>query len=251
MKIALAQMRSAAGDVAANLARHQRFVEAAAEQGAEVVVFPELSLTGYEPELAERSATTVDDPRFDGLQALADRRRITIAAGMPTRSDYGVRISMLIFRPGTAEKPAARQVYSKQYIHADEEPFFVRGEAADVTFGGATDTTPKIAPAICYELSVPEHAKQAAWNGAEIYLASVAKTASGVERAYETLAASAAKHSMTVLMVNCVGPCGGFESAGRSAAWNRQGVLLGQLGDSEEAILLIDTAIEQVTTTRM
>lgn len=47
-KIALAQIRPALGDVAVNLDKHLRFIEEARQSGAEVVVFPELGLTGYQ-----------------------------------------------------------------------------------------------------------------------------------------------------------------------------------------------------------
>lgn len=49
---AAAQSISIAGDVRANLVRHQHFMQAAAEQGVQLLVFPELSLTGYERGLA-------------------------------------------------------------------------------------------------------------------------------------------------------------------------------------------------------
>jgi predicted amidohydrolase len=46
---------------------------------------------------------------------------------------------------------------------------------------------------------------------------------------------------MTVLMSNCVGHCDNFESAGRSSAWNDEGLLLGQLNDTDEGMLIFDT----------
>ena len=45
--IALAQIRPVLGDVSRNLAQHLEVIARAAEQGAHLVVFPELSLTGY------------------------------------------------------------------------------------------------------------------------------------------------------------------------------------------------------------
>ncbi|HJR33258.1 MAG TPA: nitrilase-related carbon-nitrogen hydrolase, partial [Pseudomonas sp.] len=46
LTIAAAQSISVAGDLAANIARHLRFMQVAAEQGVQLLVFPELSLTG-------------------------------------------------------------------------------------------------------------------------------------------------------------------------------------------------------------
>ena len=49
MRIALAQINPTVGDIAANAAKHARFIEDARSAGASVVVFPELSITGYPP----------------------------------------------------------------------------------------------------------------------------------------------------------------------------------------------------------
>jgi predicted amidohydrolase len=135
-----------------------------------------------------------------------------------------------------------RQTYFKQFIHPDEEPFFARGQLQSVIAGG----TNRIAFAICYELSVSEHSENAAEAGAEIYVASVAKSIEGVERAITTLAGIARKYSMLALMANCVGVCDETICGGRSSVWDNEGVLLGQLNDSTEGLLIFDTESRQV-----
>ena len=145
---------------------------------------------------------------------------------------------MVIFQPHKA-----RTTYSKKYIHPDEEPFFISGQ----NFGCLPGTKPKIGLAICYELSIPEHSENAHQCGAEVYIASVAKTAEGVEKAHKSLSEIAGKYSMTVLMSNCVGHCDNFESAGRTAIWNNKGVLMAQLGSDEEGILIVDTDTQEIT----
>jgi predicted amidohydrolase len=234
MKICVVQTRPLKGDIPGNIAQHMKFIDSATENGADLVIFPELSITGYEPKLARELATVKDDPRFDGFQRTADTRNVTIGIGAPTRHSGGICISMVIFQPR-----ATRQTYSKKYIHPDEEPFFVSGESSIGLLGEKSD----IAFAICYELSIPEHSANAFKSGAKIYVASVAKTADGVEKATRTLSQIAREYSMTVLMSNCVGPCDDFESGGRSAAWNDEGALLAQLNDTDEGFLIVDTAL--------
>jgi predicted amidohydrolase len=56
MKLCVAQVRSIAGDIHANLAKHFDAVRRAVGLEAELVLFPELSLTGCEPTLAQRLA---------------------------------------------------------------------------------------------------------------------------------------------------------------------------------------------------
>jgi len=230
MKICLAQARAVKGDVDANLDNHKKLIEQALLHKTEMIVFPELSLTGYEPALANELATTKDDKRFDQVQDLSDSNKMIIGAGMPIKTDEGILIGMIIFRP-----LQPREIYFKQHIHPDEEPYFIKGPYQPVL--SRTNT----ALAICYEISIPAHAEQAYENGAGIYIASVAKTVDGMNKAINTLSATAKKYSMVVLLSNCVGECEGKKAGGRSSAWNNKGLLLAQLSDTDEGLLIFDT----------
>lgn len=232
MKICVAQTRPVKGDILSNIDRHQKLIELAVSNGADIIIFPELSLTGYEPTLAKTLAVHPDDSRFDIFQQISDHRQIMIGAGVPAKNTTGICISMLLFQPHKA-----RQIYAKQYLHPDEEEFFTSGQS----FTHLQVDKTKIALAICYELSVPEHAENASKNGTEIYIASVAKSVDGVEKAVKRLSDIAKEYAMTVLMSNCIGHCDNFESGGKTSLWNSQGVLAGQLNDTDEGILMIDT----------
>jgi predicted amidohydrolase len=235
MRIGVAQTRPFKGDVLRNIETHLRLIELAGRAQADMIVFPELSITGYEPELAAVLSTTAEDVRLDIFETLSERYSMTIGVGIPETDKAGVRITEVIFQPG---RP--RQTYSKQYLHSDEEPYFICGREAGFLRGG------RIALAICYELSVPAHSEQARQGGAEVYLVSVAKTRAGMERAAETLAGIAQRYSMTVLVSNCVGHCDNFDCGGGSAAWNREGVKLGELDGLAEGILVLDTETGEV-----
>lgn len=235
MKLCVAQTRPVKGDIAANIKRHERLIALA--DGADVLFFPELSLTGYEPTLAKELAIDADDRRLDSFQAISDSAGIMLGVGAPMRSAHGTRITMVVFQPRTP-----RTTYSKRHLHSDEEPFFVPGER----FVTLKVHHAVIAPAICYELSVPEHSQNAARAGASVYMASVAKTATGLDAAIPTLAEISRRYSMTVLMANCVGECDGVECGGKTSIWNRKASLLGQLNARDEGILTVDTDTEDV-----
>ncbi len=237
MKICVAQTRPIKGNIQGNIDHHKKILDLVVSNGADTVIFPELSITGYEPELAKELATNPEDGRFDDFQKISDTKQITIGVGVPTNNNTGICISMVLFQPHTA-----RKTYSKKYLHADEETFFLSGESSIGLIGNTT----KIALAICYELSVAEHAENAFQSGANIYIASVAKSVNGVEKAVKRLSDIANKYSMTVLMSNCVGHCDTFESVGKSSVWNDKGLLLGQLNDTEEGILIIDTNTQEI-----
>ena len=239
MKICIAQTRPIKGDIDQNIASHIKFIERAADLHASAIFFPELSLTGYEPELAKALATTAADIRFKIFQQICNAKSITIGAGVPTSTSMGIHISMLIFQPG---QPV--QTYSKQLLHSDEYPYFVSGEKqVMITIGEK-----QIAPAICYESLQPIHAEKAIELGAKMYVASVAKTLEGVTKAYAYYSELAGNYSIPVLMVNCVGACDTFDSAGSSAAWSKDGTLLAKLDNECEGILIFDTSTERVMT---
>jgi len=236
MKICVAQIKPVKGDVTFNIQHHKTFIHLAVEESAEMIVFPELSITGYEPSLAKELATTKEDERLEAFQQISDKNNIVIGVGIPLNSNNGIMIGMVIFQP---HKP--RETYVKQYLHADEFPFFILGQPL------APLIQHKIALAICYEISVPDHSEAAHENGAAIYIASVAKSVKGMEKAIENLSAIARKYSMITLISNCVGHCDDFECGGRSAVWNNEGILLAQLDNKEEGMLIIDTSNLEVT----
>ena len=235
MRIAVAQTRPVKGDVEANVTHHKRLIALAVEQGAQVLVFPELSITGYEPELARELAIPPDDPdgRFDDFQLISNGSKITLGIGAPIQGESGILIGMMIFQPG---RP--RLVYNKRYLHSDELPFFIAGEEQIFL--------DKIALSICYELSVPEHAAFAHDQGAQIYVSSVAKNAAGVAKAIGTLKDTAGKYGMATLFSNCVGHCDNFDCGGGTAVIGKEGHLLRQLNDTDEGVLILDTDTEDV-----
>ena len=232
MKLCVAQTRPIKGDIERNIQNHIRLIDLAVSNGAEIIIFPELSLIGYEPTLSKALATTQYDSRLSIFQNISDAKQITIGVGVPTKNKAGICISLVIFQPNVA-----LQLYSKKYLHADEEPYFVSGQTNTGLLGNKNN----IAVAICYELSVYEHSDNAAKNGASIYMASVAKSANGVKKANQSLSEIAQKYGMTVLMSNCVGQNDDFISAGNSAVWNNKGDLVAQLNDSDAGILIYDT----------
>lgn len=237
MKICIAQTEPIKGNVAANIEAHKRFIELALTLHAEAIFFPELSLTGYEPELAKKLATNQNDKRLDIFQETSDNNNIIIGLGLPIATESQIRISMIIFEPNQQ-----RQTYSKQQLHSDEFPYFEQGVGQVII--KANDT--HIAPAICYESLQPAHAENAFKLGADVYLASVAKPENGVEKAFKHYPAVAKQYVMPVLMSNCVGFCDNFLSVGKSAVWTKEGELVGQLDDKTEGILIFDTETEEI-----
>ena len=239
MKIAVAQLRPTVGPVEQNIDLHLSLVDLGVHQGANLIIFPELSLTGYEPSLAAELARSVHDSCLTEFQNVCDKNNLAVGVGLPLRTNTLPHISTLIFRPNSSP-----HVYSKRHLHEDEKPFFSHGNEVDSTIHEA----PKISLAICYELSIPEHAEMAFTGGATAYIASVAKTERGVKQASDRLSELANQHSALVMMSNCVGILDGTKCTGSSTIWGRNGAMLARLDSSSNGVIVVDFDTEDTVT---
>lgn len=137
MKIALAQIAPRLGDLKTNLEQHLHYIEQARQQQADLIVFPELSLTGY---FLEDLAYHVS------LRAEADElKRLAKAAGdmalvvgfVEEAADYRYYISGA-FMEGGAIKHLHRKVYLPTYGMFTDQRYFAEGDrvqAFDAGFG--------------------------------------------------------------------------------------------------------------------
>ena len=111
LTLAAAQSVSIARDIGANISIHLQFMALAARQGVQLLVFPELSLTGYELDAAAQLAIKLDDPRLAPLRKMAQNNAMTAVIGMPVRLTGGpeILIGALVFHPD-----GTQSLYSKQ-----------------------------------------------------------------------------------------------------------------------------------------
>lgn len=231
--IAAAQTLPVPGDVGANVERHLQLVPVAAAEQAEVLVFPELSLTGYEIDLAAGLAFSPADPRLAPLVEAASSHSMTLIAGAPVRLESGLHIGAFIISPDRTVG-----LYTKHRLGA-----FAAGASCDgfvppaeaTVFQPGTLNPPvqvagdTAAVAVCADIGQPSHPQQAAERGARTYLASMFVIPSEFEQETARLKTYAVQHSMTVAFANYGGPSGGLRSAGRSAIWSKTGELLVRL----------------------
>lgn len=214
MRIALAQY----GGYGDHVARHADLIRA--HIACDVIVFPELSLTGYTTREAADLAMTLEDPALGVLQAACDDANVAALIGVPLRVGGGVCIAKIVLRPG-----APLDWYAKRHLHADERPFFGAGDrAAQVNLGHDT-----FGLGICYEATLKAHWEHAL-PGARAYLVSVAKPARAMQAAHATLSRLARERGLPVLMVNAWGPVEDFVCCGQSAWWDAQGALIEEVG---------------------
>lgn len=227
--VAAAQSSSRRGDLEENLSRHVRLIRAAGAAGADLVVFPELSLTGYELDLARDLQLEADDPRIEPLREAARDHDLTVLAGGPWASGLDRP-----FLGAFLVSPGRTVCYAKIHVHESEEKYFAPGRDLRIVPIGGVST----AIAICADTSQAAHAAGAAARGAELYAASVMKTEEEYPAHAANLSRYARRHGMAVLSANHAGSTGGTASAGGSAFWAPGGDLVARADTKGEALLV-------------
>ena len=230
--IAAAQSSSAKGDLDENVRRHCDLAVQASEHKADFIVFPELSLTGYEPSLAEDRAITSESDLLSPLRGLADELQVTIVAGCPIRSALSKPyIGAFILSPKQEVS-----VYRKRFLHPGEEEHFVASDDTVV----CRCKERQVSIAICADINNPLHAESASDGNASIYAAGVAMTPRGIGEAETNMSSYAKKYQMATIMANYASEAGGFKMAGRSGMWGENGELVVQAPDNGEFLVLAE-----------
>ncbi|MDW8851941.1 carbon-nitrogen hydrolase family protein [Flavobacterium sp. MMLR14_040] len=232
MILAAAQTKPTRGNIEANLLDHYRLIELAVQNKAQLIVFPELSISGYEREDAQKLAFSKDDSRLNHLRKLAVENNIIIVAGAPIQIGNQLFIGEFVI---SADNSIS--IYTKQFLHEGEDEFF---ESSFNYNPMITIENKKISFAICADIDNPLHAENACERETDIYIASIFFSPNGIPNAYRDLQSYAQKHKMNVLMANFSGESWGYPSAGQSAFWNNKGELVGQMNDLDCGLLLIE-----------
>jgi predicted amidohydrolase len=227
--VAAAQCISVRGALEQNIGEHLRFIEAAASIGVDLIVFPELSLTGYELDLARTLQIDPEDQRIEPLRTAAKEHGMQVIAGAPLVSglDRPYLGAFLISRGPSMH-------YAKIHVHESEEAYFTAGKEDRIVSVKGVPT----AIAICADTSRPTHAANAAKRGAELYVTSVFAIPEQYAEHASRLQRYAESHGMGVLMANYTGSTGGLDSAGKSAFWDEHGKLIARAGARERALVV-------------
>ena len=127
LTVALAQMDPALGDRDRNLEQHRDWIRQAKEAGADLVVFPELSLTGYFlKDLVPESALQLDHPMIRELGRLASDLDLVVGAVIED-PDHRYFNASLYFSRGELSH-MHRKVYLPTYGMFDEQRYFAAGD---------------------------------------------------------------------------------------------------------------------------
>lgn len=237
--IGLAQLPVVKDAVNENLAAHLGYIERAAKEDDDVVVFPELSLTGYELALLDELAMPKSSDVFNTLSSAAAQHNIVVIAGCPLHNEGNKpHIGAVICFPS-----GKREFYAKQYLHEGEEVYCSPGTQHYLF----TVKDTRIALAVCADFANPAHIEAAAAQQAEVYTASALISEAGYEADAKLLADMAKRHQMPVLLSNHISTTGGWQTCGNSGGWNAEGELKVVANGTEQSLVLCHIQQGQLT----
>ncbi|HYL75234.1 MAG TPA: NAD+ synthase [Bryobacteraceae bacterium] len=256
MKIALAQTNTTVGDLGGNAQRILTFARRAAESGADVVAFPELTLTGYPPRdlLEKQSFLDQTEERLQQLAADTAALKLTIIVGTVTRT--GVSSGNPIYNSAAVlqrGKVAFRQnkMLLPSYDVFDETRYFEPApRQSPLTLEGSTT-----ALTICEDawndkqfwerrLYRRDPVEELAQSGAKVLISINASPYHMGKRELrrEVFATSARHFKIPIVYVNQVGGNDQLVFDGSSFAMNAEGQVIASAASFEEDLVLVDTA---------
>jgi predicted amidohydrolase len=229
LTIAVAQPRSLPCDVAANAVAHAAAVR---EAGTRVVVFPELSLTGYE---LDAPAVAPDDPRLRPIvEACAEMGSVALI-GSPVHGEGAAD------RPGdrfigmlAIDGSGAHVAYRKMWLGGAETGMFAAGsDPAAIDIDGH-----RLGLAVCRDTGIPQHAIDTVALGIDGYVAGVLETEADGDLPGERSARIARDHGVWVVIASFAGSTGGGydRAAGRSIIRAADGSVAAEAGPEVGAI---------------
>ena len=174
-KVAIAQINPRLGDLQSNLALYEEKIRRGVKEKADLLLFPELSLTGYFlRDMVPNVALKLSAPEIKELKKLS--REVSFVAGLVEESsDYRFYNAAVYFEDGEI-RHVHRKVYLPTYGMFDEQRYFARGDrvrAFDSKFG-------RIAVLICEDLWHPSTVYLAALDGAVAILCPSASPFRGI-----------------------------------------------------------------------
>jgi predicted amidohydrolase len=248
--VALAQLAPRLGDLAANVTRHLELIQAASASGADLVVFPELSLTGYFlKDLVTETAVRLDSPE---LRSLAEAcRGVDAVVGCILESDDHRFHNAAVYLSGGAVTHVHRKVYLPTYGLFDEARDLAAGNrfrAFEAPLGSSGQRRPwRAGVLICEDLWHPSSAYLLARDGVDLIICPSASPGRGVghgselgtAQSYDVITRTYAQlFTAYVVYCNRVGYEDGINFWGGSRVVDPEGHLVGEPAGRDEALLL-------------
>jgi predicted amidohydrolase len=248
MKIAVAQISCSLGDPETNLLKVRDFSRRAKDTtGAELIVFPEMTDTGYSMAVIQKHAAPWTSGFVPGLQKTASELSIAIVCGVSERVRSSIYNSQVLI-DSHGNIPAK---YRKTHLYAvapvEEQTCFAPGDTfATFALGGL-----HFGFSICYDLRFPEmYRKLATEQKVAAFIVSSAWPFPRVEHFRILAMARAIENQSYVIASNRVGKDDDLWFCGSSAIIDPRGVVIAAASADREEIIQADVSEELVLSVR-
>ncbi|WP_367847064.1 carbon-nitrogen hydrolase family protein [Rhodoferax sp. WC2427] len=233
LRLALLQCPSLPLDVPANLARLERFAAQAAAAGAQLLVTPEMFLTGYNigGPAAAALAEPSDGPRAQAVAAIARQHQIGIVFGHPEHN-------------GGAVFNAAQCIDAQGYTLGRYRKTQLFGDLDRGMFSPGPGDEPlfdlhgwRLGLLVCYDVEFPENTRRLALQGADLIVVPTANMEGFDFVAQHLVPTRAYENQLYLAYANFCGPEGGLAYNGLSCVAAPNGAGLVQAGRGAELLL--------------
>lgn len=225
-------------DIAVNLATAGRMLEAAADEGAKLAVFPELQLSPFFPVRrghdAARYAMQGDDPALEALGELARQHGIVVVANVYFQDAQGERFDASpVFDADGTLLGIPQMVHIAQFENFWEKDYYASGAGFEVYDTAAG----RLGIVICYDRHFPESYRACALQGAEIIATPTCNLAGEPLDLFAwEMRTLAMQNSVYSILANRCGIEDGTAYGGHSVIAGPDGSLLAQAGDGETVL---------------
>jgi len=255
LRIALAQCDAVLGDLPANHQNHLEWIERARREQADLLVFPELSLTGYLlQDLVHEVARPRDDVVFTELSRAAGPMSLVVG-GIEEGRDHGQYMASFLIEDG-AVKHVHRKLYLASYGVFDEARFVGAGRhvrCADSKLG-------RLGMLVCEDAWHPSAVSLTLLQGAELVAIQVASPVRDLRRGelprnaeiwLDTLRTYARLYGAYIAFCNRIGSEDGLVYWGHSCVFGPDGDVVAEAPLYDEALVIADIDPERVREARL
>lgn len=247
MKVAVAQIACLVGDPEANLSKVHDFSRRAKAAGAELIVLPEMTDTGYAMPVIQKYASDWKSGFVPGLQEIASEFSVGIVCGVSERDGPSIYNSQVLID----SKGEIVAKYRKTHLYAvapvEEQSCFAPGD----TFTSFALGDLRIGFSICYDLRFPEmYRKLATEQNVGAFLISSAWPFPRDEHFRVLAQARAIENQSYVIASNRVGKDDDLWFCGSSAIIDPRGVVIAAASADREELIQADLSQELVRSVR-
>ena len=247
MKVAAAQIACTPGDISANLRKIRDFAGRAKSAGAELVVFPEMSDTGYSMPIIKKHAMPWSEGALPRLEQIAQEHSMAIISGISEREDDKIFNSQVFIGANGELIGKYRKTHLVTVAPLDERPCFTAGDSFTSCESGPFN----FGLTICYDLRFPEVCRKLTIkNKVNVFINSSAWPFPRVEHLRILALSRAIENQSYLVLANRVGTDDGVTFCGTSAIIDPYGVILAASAVDREELIYAELSKDVLNSVR-